>query len=181
MKRMARAAVVSALRDALDDEGSWTGETHIQKATFFLQEATGVPLGYEFILYKHGPFSFALRDELSSFRADGLVELKPQAPYGPRLVTTEQGKALQERFPKTLTKYHDELQSVAELIGSKGVGELERLGTALLLLKSHAEWDDPQISMELCRLKPHVSEPQALAAVTKVREFLSEVCESASF
>jgi hypothetical protein len=178
MRRMARAAVVSSLRDQLYDEGSWAGETHIQKAAFFLQVAAGVPLGYDFILYKHGPFSFDLRDDLSGFRADGLIELKPQAPYGPRLVTTEQGRSLQERFPKTLSLYSPQIKQVASFLGSRGVGELERLGTALLLVKTHAEWSDAQLATEICRLKPHVAKPSALLAVSEVRKFLGQIASA---
>jgi len=44
----------------------------------FLQDLMRVPLELEFILYKHGPFSFDLRSELTSLRADELVKLEPQ-------------------------------------------------------------------------------------------------------
>jgi uncharacterized protein YwgA len=180
VKRMARAAVLSALRDKLDDHGSWAGETHIQKSAFFLQEAALVPLGYDFILYKHGPFSFDLRDDLSGFRADGLLALMAQAPYGPRLVATEQGTSLQNRFPKTLKRYSPQIDQVATFIGSRGVGELERLGTALLLVKENPDWDDNRLSAEMCRLKPHVSASQALSAVTRVKEFLGNLVTAES-
>jgi hypothetical protein len=175
MKLLARAAVVGALRDELEKHGSWAGETHVQKSAFFLQEAAGVPLGYDFILYKHGPFSFDLRDDLSAFRADGLMGLSPQAPYGPRLITTERGHFLQTRFPKTLGRYSRQIDQVARFIGAQGVGELERLGTALLLLKSHPEWSDSRLAAEMCRLKPHVSESRALASISRVRDFLHRV------
>ncbi len=66
----------------LIEKGSWFGETHIQKCIYFLQEYYHVPSGYEYILYKHGPFSFELRDELTVMRADGLLSLIPRPPYG---------------------------------------------------------------------------------------------------
>ena len=58
MDRLRRAAILTQLVGNLRREGSWCGETHVQKATFFLQELMEVPLGFNFVLNKHGPFSF---------------------------------------------------------------------------------------------------------------------------
>lgn len=85
MERLAREAVLLSLVEKLRQAGSWCGETHVQKATYFLQEVAGVPLGFPFILYKHGPFSFDLRDELTAMRADGFLTLEPRDPYGASL------------------------------------------------------------------------------------------------
>lgn len=176
MKRLARAAVVSRLRDRLQERGSWCGETHVQKATFFLQRAAEVPLGYNFILYKHGPFAFDLREDLGGFRVDGLLELKPQSyPYGPRLMATEAGTALQGRFPKTLAKYDEHVARVADYLGDAGVARLERLATALLLLHENKGFTTDEAALEMHRLKPHVSESQARAAVDDVRGFLASL------
>ena len=83
MDRLRRAALLTRLIELLRKKGSWCGETHIQKSTFFVQNLMKVPLSFDFILYKHGPFSFDLRDELTGLRADGLIRLEPQWPYGP--------------------------------------------------------------------------------------------------
>ena len=69
MERLQRAAVLLSLIEQLKDRGSWCGDTHIQKTTYFLQELLKVPLGFEFILYKHGPYSFDLEDEITALRA----------------------------------------------------------------------------------------------------------------
>jgi hypothetical protein len=76
MKRQKRDAILLELIDKLERRGSWCGETHIQKATFFLQEMLRVPMDFGFILYKHGPFSFELRDELTAMRADNYITAK---------------------------------------------------------------------------------------------------------
>src|ERR1035441_4963526 len=73
MKHGQRMAVLTLLDREMLAKGSWCGETHIQKATYFLQELLGVDLGFEFVLYRHGPFSFELRDELSSMQADDIL------------------------------------------------------------------------------------------------------------
>jgi len=75
MNRLAQEAVLVGLARRLHDRGSWGGETHLQKATYLMHELLGVPFDFRFILYKHGPFSFELRDELGSMRADRLLDV----------------------------------------------------------------------------------------------------------
>src|SRR5437764_6293779 len=127
MDRVKRAALLTRLIERLRAQGSWCGETHIQKSTLFLQNLMGVPLGFDFILYKHGPFSFDLRDELTSLRADGLIKLEPQWGYGPRIATTDRSQYIQGLYPKTLQQYDGAVSFVSNKLGSKGVAELERL------------------------------------------------------
>ena len=100
------------------------------RATFFAQELTKIPLGFDFILYKHGPFSFDLRDELTALRADGLLKLEMQWPYGPRISPTQQGEYIKSLYPMTLKKYETAVAFVANRLSDKDVIELERLATA---------------------------------------------------
>ena len=89
-----------------------------------------IPLDLEFVLYRHGPYSFDLRDVLTGLRADGLVRLEPQGPWGPRFVTTEQSAYIQGLYPRTLRHYEGSLTFVAGVLGDRGVAAVERLGTA---------------------------------------------------
>src|SRR5438093_5216592 len=102
MERLERDAILLSLLDSLKANGSWCGETHIQKATYFLQELVKVPLEFSFILYKHGPFSFDLSDELTAMRADSLLKIQPQGQYGPSLSLTEGSEQLKELFSKVV-------------------------------------------------------------------------------
>src|ERR1700738_1219654 len=97
MTQWDRFVLVAELANRMRNEGSWAGETHLQKCVYFLQELLGVPTDYDFVLYKHGPFSFTLREELGEMRSEGLLEIRmnPQ-PYGPSLVATEQSRSLRE-------------------------------------------------------------------------------------
>ncbi|MDD3927653.1 MAG: hypothetical protein PHT33_13435, partial [bacterium] len=143
MEQMPRYAVIADLIRRLYDYGSWCGETHIQKTMCFLQELLDVPTGFEFILYKHGPFSFDLRDELSAMHAYQMVEFAPQPlPYGPRWHVTESGDGLQGNFPVTLGKYETQLRFVVAKLGDKRVGELEKLATALYVTKRYSKEND---------------------------------------
>jgi uncharacterized protein YwgA len=171
MNRMKRIVLLSKLTGEIHQRGSWTGETHLQKAVFMLEELTGVPLDFSFILYRHGPFSFDLREELNRLRADGLIMLVPQpAPYGPSFHLTDAVESLEGRFQKTLAAFAPQVSFIAGLVGSKSAAELERLGTALLLLRRSPDEDDNRLAEQLNELKPHVSVPQALDALKEMRD-----------
>ena len=166
MKRLQQAALLTALDERLHQEGSWCGETHLQKATYVLQEVCAVPLGFEFTLYKRGPFSFDLRDALTAMRADGLVEVVPQPyPYGPSLRVTQPGVELQRRFERTVGKYRHELDTVAAVTDRKTAAELERLATAIWVRLNNDTADADAMAQELHGLKPHIPLEDARAAI----------------
>lgn len=179
MDRLRRDAVLIRLIEELHEHGSWCGETHIQKATYFLEEMLAVDVGFDFILYKHGPFSFDLRDELTAMRADGFVRLRIQDPcYGPSIVPSEAAESLKRRFPKTLRRYEHRIGFVAERFGGKTVTELERLGTALYVSrKLGSDADVSTRAQRIHALKPHVSVDQAQEAVRTVDEWQQEAEE----
>src|SRR5260370_29056208 len=126
-----RDALVLELIEQLREHRSWAGETHVQKATYFLQELTHVPLGFDFIMYKYGPYSFDLHDELTSMQANQLLDLKPQPPYGPALIPGELSSVLKEKFRAAIHRYGGEVRFVAEKLGRRGGADVERLSTAL--------------------------------------------------
>lgn len=165
------------LIDALRAKGSWCGETHIQKAAFFLKTLTGVPIDFDFILYKHGPYSFDLHDELSVMRAFGLVDLEVSYPYGPRIANTKMGKNLVERFSKMPVQYQRQIDFIAEHLGDKGVVELERLATAYYVTLSHQDDGQEARVRAIIELKPHISQENARKAVGDVDAIVAQVME----
>lgn len=169
MDRMAKAALIAELIERLRQEGSWCGETHVQKAVYFLQNLMGVPLQFDFILYKHGPFSFDLRDELTALRADGILRLETRGLYGARIAATDQSIYIREFYPRTLSRHNKVIDFTSGQIGKKGVVELERLATALYVTRQSGR----QASIDnrvktLVTLKPHIPEEEAQKAVSFV-------------
>jgi len=157
MNRFKTDALLSELAVQLRVRGSWCGETHMQKATYFLQELKSVPLEFEFVLYKHGPFSFDLRDELTAMRADGFFDLSERGPYGPSLVPTEWSRALRQDFPKTLARYESDIEFVCDSLGNRNVAELEKLATALYVYFQSTSRTPRARAKILNELKPHIS------------------------
>lgn len=169
MKRSQRAALITLLNREMLKRGSWCGETHIQKAMFFLQDLLGVETDFEFILYRHGPFSFELRDELSSMRADELLDLTVRREgYGPTYVPTPFSETYLERFPNTTARYMKQVGFVSDEMGDKGVAELERLATALFVANREGIADVERRAERLVELKPHISSTDAFSASEQV-------------
>lgn len=169
-----RQVILVGLADALLRQGSRNGETHLQKATYILQTLARVPLNFEFIPYKHGPFSFALRDELAVLRADTLFEVTPtyyhvQAIQGP----TERGLKLWQASTERTT-WTDPIEWTAQTVGNKGVAELERLSTALYVTMQSTGVTVPNIdrAVRLREMKPHIVEDEAQRAIEIIDELI---------
>jgi uncharacterized protein YwgA len=184
MERLKRSAIILSLIESLLENGSWCGETHIQKTTYFLQELLKVPLDLEFILYKHGPFSFDLSDELMAMRADMIVELQSRPPYGPSIVPGPTSGQLKRLFPKTLKKYEKKVKFIAKEMGGYNIAELERVATALyatLETQKTKHEGKSQIVSYITKIKPHISSDQASIAIeqeAKIRNKAKQLVQS---
>lgn len=176
MDKRERHAVIASLIKALRAHRSWCGETHVQKAVYFLQQMTGVPTEFEFLLYKHGPFSFDLRDEITAMRADMLLGFEfPRPDYGPSLKLTPNMEALRRRHRSVVEEAGRAIDFVAERFGDRNVAELERLGTALYACRKHGDERDPfKLARRIVELKPHVHEVEAREAVETVIRWQAE-------
>lgn len=176
MSRQERYALLAALMKKLRDGGSWCGETHVQKAIYLAQELLQIPFGYNFRLYKHGPYSFDLADELASMRADDALRLRTKLyPYGPTLEPTERGSRLMTQCPGTVEDYDQHLAFIADWFGSKDVKQLERLATAFMVTREMPDGCVPQMRAErLHQLKPHISMPLAADAIKDADRLVAE-------
>ena len=181
MNKLKRMALIGLLTKRFKESHSWCGETHVQKAIYFLQELLEVPLNYEFVLYKFGPFSFALRDDLSECVACELIDVVPNdypygCLYGPRLRPTPHVENLMSKFPKTLQKYASQVNCVTNWLGPKDASELERLSTALYVLKKRPDLAENEKGWidEVHRLKPHQSKEEISQAVKELQSFVNE-------
>ena len=175
MGRLKRAAVLTRLMERLREHGSWCGETHVQKAAFLAQELMQIPLELEFVLYRHGPYSFDLRDELTGLRGDGLVRLQPRGTSGPSFVATEHSAYIQGLYPRTLQRYEDSLTFVAATLGNKGVASLERLATAFYARQRKETGETVKQKVAWVReRKRHIPEDLAATAFEEVEHMVQE-------
>ncbi len=182
MDRLKRASILLSLVEQLRERGSWCGETHIQKGTFLLQEMLGVPLEMEFVLYKHGPYSFDLNEQLSWFKADGILEEEVMPyPYGPKIAPGKLAGQIREKYPNTRARYDAQVRFVAERLGDNKVAELERLATALFITKREMPVADIEArAQRLTALKPHVALEDAREAVEQIDLMMTEAARIAT-
>jgi hypothetical protein len=169
-----QTSIVLYVMNALKANGSWCGETHVQKTIFLCQELFGVSSNFKFILYKHGPYSFQLSEHLQGLIADDLIHVRSRPPYGPSLELSEDVSALY-RSVTTDECLSRKLDFVAGKLGRKGVADLERLATAVYVNEKHST----QLPVErraalLISLKPHVSSELARSAFLEVDQIARE-------
>lgn len=172
--KLKRYAIVISLVEKLNKYGSWCGETHIQKAMYFLRELFPEVIDYPFTLYKYGPFSFELRDDIGIMVAEGFLQALPMYPYGPKIIPGKLSQKIKELFPKTLNKYDKKIEFVAEKLKNKTVLDLEAIATALFVIKNYPQLNLEKQADRLNYLKPHISFDQALSEIEKANEILKE-------
>ena len=159
-------ALVAQLTSAMRDNEGWAGETHIQKSIFFLQELLDVPLPYNFIMYKHGPYSFDLHNELGRMRANMILDIEPHPPYGPSFGLGVLGENSIRSCQTVIDNYKDAIDFVVEALSEKDVRTLEGYATALFVKASNPGLDPITVKDQVMELKPHISESNASDAVT---------------
>ena len=164
-----RTAVMGDLIAGLRAAGSWCGETHVQKSIYVLQAGLHVPLRYDYILYKHGPYSFELKSEMAGLIGRGLLRQEfSSPPYGPRLVGTDVMETHRSRYAGKVGEHSAAIQKVAQFFRDRGVAELEVLSTALYVTVSHGGETAERRAERIHGLKPHVSLKTALVAVREL-------------
>ncbi len=176
MTRLKQTANILSLISSLRDNGSWCGETHIQKSAYIL-ECLGIEAFCQnFILYKYGPYSFGFHDALNRLIAESMLVVEIQPPYGPHLYPVS-GKLekLKSFFPKTLAATKDAIQFVTSWLGGKSVSEMEQLATSLYVWKNMVvDGNENNIAEKVIAIKPHVSLGDAVSAAIEVKKKMNE-------
>lgn len=169
MSRLARHALITHLVSAMQDAGSWCGRTHIQKTLYTFQTLfhPGGELEAPFILYKHGPYSFSLDEDLAEMEFYGGL-VKREQLYGARYEPGEGAHALRERFGAGVGAWLPHVRFVAQRVSRKNVRELEALCTLIFVAtdieeRRRSPREDDRVDRVL-QLKPHLSDAEVRQA-----------------
>lgn len=154
---------------AMQKNKSWCGETHIQKNVYLLKELFNEKVGFDFILYKHGPYSFELKDALQELIAIEDLTLTSNGNYGPSYFVLESSECIKDD-----EKLINEIEYVARITGTQKVSSLEKMSTALFVIKNYSELDDDKKAEKFHKLKPHISVEAALEAINDMNEIIEE-------
>lgn len=171
-----RFAVIVDLAKRLRAKGSWCGETHLQKAIFILQDITRANFNYKFVMYKHGPYSFDLKNELAAMKASGVIDFVFHVKgYGPSIRSTKFGERLYDVNKENIQEYQKISQFIADWFASEDVRYLERVATAYFVTSKHLREPVGTRARRLNSLKPHVDIVLAEEAIRIVDEKRNEV------
>lgn len=179
MRRREKIAVVLRQIEKMWDAGSWCGETHVQKNIFFLQELLNVPLRYEFVIYKYGPFSFEFSYLIADIHSGGLIELVPQRGYRPKIRVTDRGHEFFLSFGQGICIYEKEMDFIAREFGRRNVDDLERVATSYFITKNSQSCGECSRvrGRRLVELKPHISLTDAVDAIEEIDQIVKTIDE----
>jgi uncharacterized protein YwgA len=167
----ARCALVVELAQQLRAHGSWCGETHLQKALYILQDLSKSSFGYKFVIYKHGPYSFELNNELAAMRAANILEFQfPREGYGPRISPTKFGEKVLNVHAENIREYTPFARFLADWFANSDVRHLEKVATAYFVTQKNPRAPANERAKKLSSLKPHVDIHAAEDAVRIVDE-----------
>jgi uncharacterized protein YwgA len=153
-----RRAAILAIVEQLREAGSWAGRTHIQKCLFLLRALFGLDLGFEYVSYKHGPYSFDLDADIEALRIQGALDYEiVTSEYGPRYTIGPAARMTKGHLDKG---DRSAIAEVARFVGEKNVRELECLSTLVMCCQSLPEdsRDLPKVRDCVRALKPHLSD-----------------------
>lgn len=174
LQRTEEWALIAKLVGSMKEKNQWAGETHIQKALYFLKTMLGVPCSYNFVLYKHGPYSFDLHDDLGKMRAHLVLDLEPRRPYGPSFRLGELGERAISRVEEVVNAHGSQIEFTANRLGNLDVRTLERYATAHYVKNEHSDLDLTALGQAIVERKPHISEEDAREAVRSVSSLEDE-------
>jgi hypothetical protein len=172
-------AILLAVIECLRRHGSWTGKTHVQKALSLLRDSGRIPVPFQFVLYKHGPYSFEVEAELEQLQSYGGIAVEPnEHGYGVVLCAGAMAdfvRAMEPLAPNELRAIED----VCEFVGVRNVVELERLATASWIRCQEGKTERADVAERLHALKPHIAIADAERADTVVTEWLTRKSKEA--
>lgn len=151
--------------DALREQGNWTGRTHVIKALFLASCKTSLP--FEFVLYKHGPYSFDVDGELEQMKSYDAVKTEQVVGYGPRLKRANGSAFLKDVSidPSSTTTVLD----ACRFVGTWGVIELEALATSAWVRTREGSQLSSEVESRVRALKPHIPEGTARWADEQIK------------
>ncbi len=163
----------------LKDHGSWCGETNIQKAFYFYQELFKGPPKFHFVLYKHGPYSFELHNELEHWLEHwlgyGYLKMLTEEPFGAHIYPTERAKAVIHKYRTSIENRIEKIEYITAALAPLNISKLESRATALYIIRRgpNEEPANPEtVAARVRELKPHIHQNGAREAVEHVVQLI---------
>lgn len=167
-------AFILEIIESLHRHESRTGKTHVQKAISLLRDLGKVNVPFEFVLYRHGPYSFQVEEALEQMQSYDAIRAEPNAGgYGAVLRTGSMADF--SRSHEALTEKEKlAVDEVCKFVARRNVLDLERLATASWIRHQEQVTQSDQVAIRLNTLKPHISIDKAETANAEIVAWLNE-------
>ncbi|MFB3896624.1 MAG: hypothetical protein ACE14V_10020 [bacterium] len=164
-------SLLLAIIESLNRHGSWTGKTHVQKTTFLLKSIVQEEVPFEFVLYKHGPYSFEVEEALELMKAyQAIVAIPNPVGYGVNIHLGKNEEWLKQEEPISGALL-ESIDKLCTWVDSRDVKELEPLATAAWIKTTeHVEAEDAIVA-RLLELKPHIPRDMAIKATSDILRY----------
>jgi len=171
-----KQAAILRLILQLRENGNWCGKTVVQKAAYFVEILSGHRFGFDFVLYKHGPYSFDLADTMGVMNSLEYIKFEVSHPqYGPRIKPLDDAPdILLKKYGGLAEQLEREINFVANKLADCGIAAVERLSTALFFTRQEPIQGTESRILKIREVKPHISEVDAANAVAQVDKILEE-------
>lgn len=164
MSEFTAYAIVLRAVQSLNKVGSWTGKTHVIKSLFIASSKVELP--FQFVLFKHGPYSFDANDAIEFMSAVKMLELTSTPPYGVKLKPGQIERIIETDVdPKVL----EAVDEAAKAVGSCDVKELEAFATSLWVSEKQDPADNTDWFTGVKKLKPHLDDAMIVKAIERAR------------
>ncbi|HUE13063.1 MAG TPA: hypothetical protein VMR25_02760 [Planctomycetaceae bacterium] len=151
------------------------GRTALMKLAYFLQTAKGVPLGYHFRLYTHGPFDCDLLSDLEQACSIGAVSSEMitfASGYGYEFTPGPKHELLQKVAAKELAVHREAIQWALENYAERSAADLELLSTIVYADReaSHARqrMTFEELGRKVKQVKPRFSDATILRNINEL-------------
>ncbi len=164
-------ALILDVVEELKGYESRAGKTHVQKAFSLLNARGDIPIPFQFILYKHGPYSFDIEEEMELMKSYSALISVPVQEFGVMLSSGNMADYVKQRAPLSIEEMKA-IKRVCEFVGKRNVLELERISTAAWIRTQENIQDTNKVAQRLHELKPHVTVEDALKADSEALKLL---------
>ena len=169
-----RLALIQRVVERLVEQRKDVGKTKVQKISYFLQEAVGVPLKYRFRMHYFGPYSDDLDNALSLSRALGYVKIAPDPNgFGYRVTP---GEITKDRWFEKYNVARDTgvdvktVEQVIDILGELRVHELELYASIHFIGNSKSGGSKEETLTTVGKVKPGFKAGQIEQAYQKLQD-----------
>ena len=155
---------IGLVREIVEHCGD-VGKTKIQKITYFLQEAHGIPLVYPFRMHFYGPYSDELDGVLSLTSSLGYIDINPDPNgYGYHVTPVKERVGMpwqgyDRRHDKEVKEYGDIARWI-KFLGKLDTPKIELYATIHFIGGPKGVASKEETLTTVKRLKPKFTEPE---------------------